>query len=611
MFKSNQDNHSPSFLKQGVIHNKEVLVPSVVFAFVLQILLMSLFEYADGFVSGISLILLEASSMALLTYLAIRLFVIPKLNAQQQQYNHDTQSLLATIDKHCIFATVAANGTILHANQKFADVSGYRIEELVGQNHRILNSGHFSKHDWKDFYKTLSQGKVWQGNIRNRTKNGTLYWVFTTVYPVFKEGKLEGYFTLRSEITDIVNRAEQSMQLVEELQQTEQRLSDFTNHIVHELRTPIHIITNFNHILFDQMQQQRNIALLKQSQEVVDHMSGLVNELLDNAKIKEGKLTIHNEEVDLVSMLTKIHHELALSAAASEVEVVLDIDGDFPHMVMCDKLRIKQVIYNLTSNALKFTQQGAITISAEFLANPVATKHSLLRIAVSDTGIGMEASDLKQIFNEFFQVDNKKAGHGTGLGLTISKRLIELMGGDLTASSTYGKGSEFVITLPYVAATSSPKVAAVNHSEVSMFDEHTLNGYRLVVVDDLPTNVLIADAILSRYGAHVSTFINPQNALDYMLLNPTKVDAVITDFNMPEMTGVDLASAVRRIDGLENISIFALSGAIGEEIEPFKGEASPITAWLSKPLEIREIINALLQYQKQPVVTHTHDSLRL
>ncbi|HSG60014.1 MAG TPA: ATP-binding protein, partial [Pseudomonadales bacterium] len=306
------------------------------------------------------------------------------------------------------------------------------------------------------------------------------------------------------------------------------------------------------------------------------------------------------EDVDLISMLKNIYSELELSVKDANVKVVLNIADNFPSTIICDKVRIKQAIYNLTSNALKFTQRGQITISAESLVSDVATHPSLIRISVSDTGIGIKPDDLSQVFSEFYQVKGKKSRRGTGLGLTISKKLIDLMGGDLTACSTFGEGSEFIITLPFTPAASQTTKAQPLSLENTIFDEHTLSDFRLVIVDDVPTNVLVAEAILHRYGAHVSSFIDPQEALAYVLNNPNTIDAIVTDYNMPEMTGLELAHRIHAAPGFEDLKIFALSGAIDKDLEALTGEGSPITACLSKPLEIRELVGVLLSYQHSP-----------
>ena len=560
---------------------------------VLEGLLISLLHWLAWDLPTYQFILLDMAALGCLTYAALRLFVIPKLNALRQDYHRDVNNLLATIDQHCIFSVADGQGEIVHANQKFQDISGYTLSELLGQQHSIVNSGQFSEEDWKQFYRTLHKGKVWQGNIRNVDKAGNYYWVFTTVYPVFKNGRLSAYYSLRSDVTDIVERADQSAAMLNEVQQAERRISDFTNHIVHELRTPIHIITNFNSILFEQMQQSKNIAMLKESQQVLDHMKDLVNELLDLAKIKQGKMEFVNEPFDLHNLLARVVTELRASMKDESVAVQCHIAGDVPQHIESDRSRILQMIYNLTSNAKKFTERGSITLSARLIEDQPAT----LAISISDTGTGISPENQRHLFSEFFQVQGKQASRGTGLGLNISKRIANLMGGDILCKSEMGVGSTFTIQLP-VSPSNASDIKA--HQTVEMvFNEHTLKGYRLVVVDDVATNLMVAAAILEQYGAKVDTFINPEDAYQYMVLHGAIISAVITDMHMPQMDGIELTRRLKALPPLEQVPVFGLSGAFDEDDNLEASKNAGMTASLAKPLDIRQLVGLLIKYAVQ------------
>ena len=584
---------APAFLAPTSLRQRDLLVPTVVTVMVLEGLLMFFIAWLAMDLPTYQVILLDMLLLGLLTYIALRLFVIPKLNNLRQDYNREVNNLLATIDQHCIFSVADGHGDIVHANQKFQDISGYTLSELLGQQHSIVNSSQFSVDDWKQFYGTLHKGKVWQGNIRNLDKAGNYYWVYTTVYPVFNNGRLTAYYSLRSNVTDIVKRAEQSAAMLNEVQLAERRISDFTNHIVHELRTPIHIITNFNSILFEQMQQSKNIAMLKESQGVLDHMKELVNELLDLAKIKQGKMEFVNEPFDLHNLLERVATELQASMQDDSVVVQCEIADDVPQHIESDRSRIRQMIYNLTSNAKKFTERGSIILSAQLMADHPQT----LAIAVADTGSGISPENQRHLFSEFFQVQGKQTIRGTGLGLTISQRIARLMGGDILCESELGVGTTFTIQLPITP--SDGKALHASHVEEMVFNEHTLKGYRLVVVDDVATNLMVAAAVLEKYGAKVDTFINPEDAYEFLVLHGATISAVITDMHMPQMDGIELTRLIKALPQHKQLPVFGLSGAFDEGDNIAASKNAGMTASLAKPLEIRQLVGLLIQYASE------------
>jgi|GEM_PF-3211316 len=555
---------------------------------------MSILKLLIPELNPILAIAIDVVILGTLTLLALKLYLVPFLKKQQSYALRDIEDLVNTIEHHSIFASVAPDGTILTVNDKFVAISGYSEKELIGQNHRILNSGLFTKQEWKAFYKTIASGNVWQGNIRNINKNGDYYWVYTTVYPRIEKGKVVGYFSMRSDITDIVERSDQLIETNAQLQAAEKRISDFTNHIVHELRTPLHIISNFNSILLEQMHQEKNKQLLKQSHETLVHMKQLVNELLDIAKIKSGTIEIISDDVPLLPILETAHNEFNQLAKEKNLRFILELDNDLPQTIFCDIIRLRQTIYNLVGNAIKFTEQGEVTLSARRIAQQDENKQKYIAITVTDTGPGIPESDLPHIFSEFYQVTNNKTS-GTGLGLTISSKLIQLMGGEITVTSETGVGSSFVITLPDVSLSlQNPPVASISNNNEENVDVENLQHWNIVVVDDVSTNLIVAEAVLKHYGATVQTFLEPTLAIDYIASGNEKVDVVVTDYNMPTMTGLELAEHLRQLSPQQPLKIYALSGADPDEIATVSMNTNAIDGWLSKPFDMKQLVGLIL-----------------
>ena len=571
-----------------------IIVPIILTIAVLDLIVTSIFKLLIPELNPILEIAFDVVLIGTLTLLALKLYLIPFLKKQQSYVLRDIEDLVNTIEHHGIFASVAPDGTILTVNDKFVAISGYSEKELIGQNHRILNSGLFTKQEWKAFYKTIASGNVWQGNIRNINKNGDYYWVYTTVYPRIEKGKVVGYLSMRSDITDIVERSDQLIETNAQLQAAEKRISDFTNHIVHELRTPLHIISNFNSILLEQMHQEKNKQLLKQSHETLVHMQQLVNELLDIAKIKSGTIEIISDDVPLLPILETAHKEFNPLAKEKNLRFILELDNDLPQTIFCDIIRLRQTIYNLIGNAIKFTEQGEVTLSARRIAQQDENKQKYIAITVTDTGPGIPESDLPHIFSEFYQVTNNKTS-GTGLGLTISSKLIQLMGGEITVTSETGVGSSFVITLPDVSLSlQNPPVASISNNNDENVDFENLQHWNIVVVDDINTNLIVAEAVLKHYGATVQTFLEPTLAIDYIASSNEKVDVVVTDYNMPTMTGLELAEHLRQLSPQQPLKIYVLSGADADEIATVSMNTNAIDGWLSKPFDMKQLVGLIL-----------------
>lgn len=345
------------------------------------------------------------------------------------------------LDKFAIVAETDAAGRITYVNDQFCSVSRYSREELLGQDHRIVNSGHHPKSFFRELWQAISSGSVWRGEIRNRAKDGSIYWVDTTIVPFLdSRGRPEKYLAIRAVITE--RKAAE-----EKLTEAIRARSEFVSVISHELRTPLTVIDQAIEIVQDgsagplNEDQSHYMSIAARN---VKRLATLINDVLDFQKSDYGRMDL----VFSTSSLNAIAEEVASSfqpeCDQKGVRIVRELDPLLPDINM-DATRITQVLYNLFSNAVKFTSQGAITIRT-------ARRGNVARLEVQDSGVGISEADVGKLFQPFSQVGDpmaRKTG-STGLGLAICKKIVDLHQGTMGVDSVVGEGSTFYVLLPIV-----------------------------------------------------------------------------------------------------------------------------------------------------------------
>lgn len=345
------------------------------------------------------------------------------------------------LDQFAIVAETNAKGRITYVNDQFCQTSKYSREELIGKDHRnVANSGYHSKEFWKDFWTTIQSGKIWRGDVRNKAKDGSLYWEDTTIVPFLgKEGKPEKYLAIRANITDR-KLAE------EEVLKAAQIKSEFTSMVSHELRTPLTIIKESIGILDDEISgplnpQQKNF--LRIAGKNTDRLARLINEVLDFQKLDSHRMIMHLTQNNINQLVNEVRESFILEARNKGLELSAELEEGLP-LIFLDTDKITQVLSNFISNALKFTKNGKITLKTKLLENAI-------QVSVEDQGIGIHREDIPKLFKPFSQLAkaNERKSGTTGLGLAISKKIIEShYNGKIGVESVFGQGSTFYFVLP-------------------------------------------------------------------------------------------------------------------------------------------------------------------
>jgi PAS domain S-box-containing protein len=463
-------------------------------------------------------------------------------------------------------------------NPAAADLFGYSAEEATGRliDELVFGSSRFATDEGQDITReALATGRA-QRITRRRRRDGTFVDVEMMLVPLTVDGSHVGFLVMYHDVTEL-QRARQ------EAEAATQAKSAFLATMSHEIRTPMNAVIGMTDLLLgtELTGEQREFA------EVV-HSSGdallhVIDDILDYSKIEAGKLDLEHEPFSLRDCVEGALDIVAPQAWEKELELGCLIDERAPAGIVGDGARLRQVLLNLLSNAVKFTERGEVFV----LVNAEETREGSyeIELAVRDTGIGIPPDRMDRLFTSFSQVDTSTTRRfgGTGLGLAISKRLVELMGGTVSADSKQGKGSIFRISLPAVAADVPAKIA---------LDEGLphLSGRRILIVDDNATNREIVTRHAQSWGMEPVAVELPAAALQ-LIEQGEQFDVAVLDMMMPDMDGVALAREIRNRRSAEDLPLLLLT-SVGRLSQ---GESSEVfSAQLAKPLKASQLYNALL-----------------
>jgi PAS domain S-box-containing protein len=387
--------------------------------------------------------------------------------------------------------------------------------------------------------------------------------------------------------------------------------SAFLAKISHEIRTPMNAVLGISEI------QLQNEALLPEVREAINIiynsgylLLGIINDILDLSKIEAGKLELSPVEYDVASLINDAVHINIMRYDSKPVEFILLVDEGIPSTLYGDELRIKQILNNLLSNAFKYTDSGTVTfsVSAEFTGPKEAPFNTgdtfVLVFRVNDTGQGMTSEQVDKLFDEYtrFNTDANRKTQGTGLGMSIAKSLVKIMGGEISVESRLGKGSLFIVKLPQKIAGSGVlgreaaenlKQFRLDRGEQYKKNTNIVREYmpygRVLIVDDVETNLYVAKGLLAPYGLTIETVTSGFEAVE-KIKGGASYDIIFMDHFMPEMDGLEVAKILRGL-GYERPIIALTANAIAGQAEMFM--ANGLDGFISKPIDIRQL-NATL-----------------
>lgn len=370
--------------------------------------------------------------------------------AEREQAESQIRKLSQAVEQSSATVLITdIGGHIEYVNQQFLETTGYSFEDIKGKTPRLLKSGHTSPKEYEVLWQTIAAGKEWRGEFHNKRKDGTLYWEAASISPIkAPNGTIVNYLAIKEDVTERKKTEQALIQAKEIAEFANSAKTNFLANMSHELRTPLNAIIGFSQMLKDETfgpvgseNNQKYVELINDSGE---HLLKIISDILDLSKIEAGEEGIDEESIALPLLAGECTAMLKDWMIKEELSLVLDIPGNMPAM-RGDGIKVKQVLLNLMSNAIKFTPANG-TVTVTFAID----KDDAITIKVSDTGIGIAAADIPKVMRPFEQLAEAttRSKQGTGLGLALSKRLVDLHDGTLGIESEVGEGTTVVVTFP-------------------------------------------------------------------------------------------------------------------------------------------------------------------
>lgn len=474
-------------------------------------------------------------------------------------------------------------GIITSWNKAAERLLGYTAEEAIGQ-HISFIIPHDRIYEEEQIIANLRQGRrIEHFETMRRAKNGGLINISITVSPIRnRKGEIIGASKIARDISDRI-RAERA------LAELALKKDEFLANISHELRTPLNAVVGIANILSVTEpltdKQKKYLNTLKLS---ADSLLALINDLLDFAKLEDGSVEFENIEFDFSEIVRNVLPLMEVRAREKKLDLSIDLSPAFSAYVG-DPLRVQQILTNLISNAIKFTDKGYVKTTIDSMPGP-DDDTSLVTIKVKDTGIGIPEEKLEMIFDKFGQADasiSRRYG-GTGLGLSITRSIVERIGGTITVQSEPGKGSEFSATIPLKKADAVARQKAADAKNILPDKQKAI-----LLVEDYEPNILVTSTLLKQFGYNFDIARNGKEAIDKYA--SCRYDLILMDIQMPEMDGLEATRRIRIFEeekGLPAIPIIAMTAHVMER-DKSKCLDAGMNDFLPKPFNPAELSTKL------------------
>ena len=503
---------------------------------------------------------------------------------------------------------------IEYVNDAFIRATGYSREEVIGKNPRFKQSGKTPEENYQLMWAALTKGQSWKGELHNQRKDGSEFTEMALITPLMQpDGTITHYVGIQEDITEkkqleeelnnyhlhleemVVQRTEQLAKAQQQAEAANQAKSTFLANMSHEIRTPMTAIIGLISLLRRDEPRPEQAHKMASISTASEDLLSIINDILDISKIEAGKLSLNPTNFHLGSIFDHIQSLLARQANSKGLTIEID-QTDAPTWLWGDPIRLRQALLNLANNALKFTEQGTITLRTGRVEE--FGDEMLIRFEVQDTGIGIKPDELDGLFEAFEQnTDTILCNQGTGLGLSITRHLAQLMGGKAGASSTPGVGSTFWFTARLRRGQAIESVTPLTGVDAEQVLRTHYQGSRILLAEDNAINLEVALIFLEAVGLVVDT---AENGLEAVAMSRANTyDLILMDIQMPQMNGLEATREIRSMSSSPNVPIVALTANIYEEDRQAYLKAG-MDDLIGKPFETKQLYSTIAKWLAKP-----------
>ncbi len=456
------------------------------------------------------------------------------------------------------------DGNIEYSNSRFSETSGYPTLEVLGKNPKFLNSGHQPKEFYKNLWDTIKSGEIWRGELLNKKKNGSLYWERMIVSPVQNQsGEIRHFVAVKEDITDIKKMIYDLTVAKEKAEEANRIKTSFLNNMSHEFRTPLISILGYSEILKEDLSDPEHIEMLSKMENSGRRLFDTLKAILEISRLEGGKFPINYDVFDIKEVIDFQCEIFERVAEAKKLELT-KVFPDNKMMVSLDKSLFVQIIDNLLENAVKYTNEGQITVELEEIALPSIedVPQYEVKISVKDTGMGIPPEKIDTVFEDFRQVSEgySRSFEGPGLGLSIAKKFTEKMGGRITLESEYGSGCTFKVFFPLI----NDNIIYGEHISATSPKESIRSGqrkkYKILLIEDESIVVDLTQRMLAA-TCDLDSAPDGLSAIEKVLKN--RYELIFLDINLGVgMDGLATLYEIRKVPGYQTIPIIAFTAYV-------------------------------------------------